>query len=447
MKGNQVSARPVPICLAAALALMAGPALAQGQGQHDHDHGPGARVLGQVHFPIACNPAAQEAFDRGMLLQHSFWYDTAIEAFRAARERDPGCTMTHWGEALSLLTNPYSLPAVASLRQGRDLLEAARRLGARDEREAAYIDALSLIFAGDDLAGHRARFAAYRDAMAQFHQRFPDDAEGAIEYALALGVAASPTDKTYADQLRGIDILEREWQRQPDHPGIVHYLIHLSDYPALAERGIPAAERYADLAADAPHALHMPSHIFTRVGRWEASIVTNTRSAERAVAVNDTDGEFHALDYMVYAYLQTAQDGAARRAIGSAGRTSSERRVATAFGSAAMPARFAMERGAWAEAAALAPRQSDFIFTDALIHFARAIGFARSGRAAEAAPDIDALARIAGRCAAVMPTGRSRWKSSARPPRAGSPSPPAGARRAWPLCTRQPSARAGRRST
>ena len=384
--------RRIPAFVAFALTFAAGPALTQGQ--HSHDHGAGSRVLGQMNFPIACNAAAQEAFNRGMLMQHSFWYEAASEAFRAARQGDPGCTMTHWGEALSLLTNPYSPPTAANLRQARILVEEARRLGARNEREGAYVEALSELYAGDDLAGHRARLARYRDAMARFHQRFPDDTEGAIQYALVLGVAAVPTDKTYADQLRGTEILEREWQRQPNHPGIVHYLIHLYDYPPLAERGIRAAERYADLAADAPHALHMPSHIFTRVGRWEASIATNLRAAERAVVVNDTEQEFHASDYMVYAYLQTAQDAAARRAIDIVGRSNSERRQATAFASAAMPARYALERGAWAEATTLTPRQSNFLFTDALIHFARAIGFARSGRAAEASADIDALKRI-----------------------------------------------------
>jgi len=390
---NNVARFCVSTCLAFALTLAAGPALAQGQ--HSHDYAAGSRALGQVNFPVACNPAAQEAFNRGMLLQHSFWYEAASEAFRAARQADPSCTMTHWGEALSLLTNPYSPPTAANLRQARSILEEARRLGGRTEREGAYVEAMSELYAGEDLAGHRARLAAYRDAMARFHQRFPDDTEGAIQYALALGVAASSTDKTYADQLRGAEILEREWQRQPNHPGVVHYLIHLYDYPPLAERGIRAAERYADLAADAPHALHMPSHIFTRVGRWEASIATNARAAERAVAVNDTEQEFHAYDYMVYAYLQTAQDVAARRAIDGVGRASGEGRQGRAFASAAMPARYVLERGAWAEAAALTPRQSNFLFTDALIHFARAIGFARSNRAPEAAPDIDALRRIA----------------------------------------------------
>jgi hypothetical protein len=371
--------------------------------QHDHHANAGAlptpAALGRVHFPVQCSPEAQAAFDEGIKLQHSFWYQAAGEAFRQVRARDSGCTMAHWGEALSLLTNPYSPPASANLRQGRALLDEAKRLGARNEREAAYIESLSLVFAADDLAQHRARLGAFRDAMARLHARFPDDTEAAIQYALILGVAASPTDKTYADQLRGAAILEAEWERQPEHPGIVHYLIHLYDYPPLAARGVRAAERYATLAADASHALHMPSHIFTRIGRWDGSIEGNQRSVERAVATGDVDGEFHALDYMVYAYLQTGQDEAARRALASAGRARSAAppRNAHAFAAAAMPARLVLERGAWAEAAALptASREGAFPYTDALTHFARAIGLARSGRASEASADIAALRRIA----------------------------------------------------
>lgn len=394
----------MPRSFAARLAVVVGglalaPAAGFAQAQHDgHAHTgtpPAAAALGTVDFPVACSAPARAAFNDGMKMQHSFWFDAAGEAFRTARKADPGCTMTHWGEALSLLTNPYSQPTAANLRQGRALLDEAKRLGARDEREAGYIEALSLAFAGDDLSQHRARLAAYRDAMARLHQRFPDDPEAAIQYALVLAVAASPNDKTYADPLRGSEILEREWRRQPDHPGIVHYLIHAYDYPPLAERGIRAAERYADLAAEAPHALHMPSHIFTRVGRWESSIATNRRAAERAVAAGDPEQEFHASDYMVYAYLQTGQDKAARRAMDEAGRATGPARNAKAFAAAAMPARYALERGAWAEAAALTPRESPFPYAEAMTHFARAIGAAKAGRPQDGAADIEALKRIA----------------------------------------------------
>ncbi|HYF09475.1 MAG TPA: tetratricopeptide repeat protein [Acetobacteraceae bacterium] len=358
------------------------------------------RILGTVNFPVQCNAQAQAEFNHGMLLQHSFWYQMAGESFRQVRRHDPGCTMSYWGEALSLLTNPYAPPFAQNLRQGRALLAEAQRIGARNPREAAYIEALSVIFAGDDLPGHRARLVAYRDAMGRLHQRFPDDAEAMIQYALLLGVASSPTDRTYADQLRGAEMLERELVRQPEHPGIVHYLIHLYDYPALAGRGVSAAERYGRLAADAPHAVHMPSHIYTRIGRWEDSIESNGRAADLAQRAGEADDTLHALDYMVYAYLQTGRDRQAEEALRRALTFSATgpTRVAYGFAMAAIPARYALERGAWVEATALTPRPAsapNFAYTEALTHFARAIGFARSGRPAEATPDIEALGRIA----------------------------------------------------
>jgi tetratricopeptide (TPR) repeat protein len=356
------------------------------------------RTLGTVSFPVSCSPAAQTEFNHGMLLQHSFWYQVAGESFRQVRQQDPGCTMSYWGEALTLLTNPYSPPSPQNLRQGRALLDEATRLGARSSREAAYIEALALVFAGDNPPGHRARLVAYRDAMGRLHERFPEDKEALILYALLLGVASTPNDRSYADPLRGAAMLEREVVLQPEHPGIVHYLIHLYDYPALANRGIRAAERYGTLAADAPHALHMPSHIYTRVGRWEDSVESNSRAAELALRNREADDSLHAHDYMVYAYLQTGRDNEAQEAMQRAvtARFDGPTRNAYAFAMAAIPARFALERGAWADAAALQPRpEPNFLYTEALTHFARAIGLSRAGKPAEAAPDIAALTRIA----------------------------------------------------
>jgi hypothetical protein len=379
----------IRLALAASVALAA---LVPGAAQAQH------RVLGTVNFPVRCSAEAQAEFNHAMLLQHSFWYQVAGEAFRQVRRMDPACTMSYWGEALTLLTNPYSLPPPQNLRDGRALLAEAKRIGPRTPREAAYIDALALVFVGDDAPGHRARLVAYRDAMGQLRERFPDDAEATILYALLLGVASSPADRSYADQLRGAEMLEREVVRQPDHPGIVHYLIHLHDYPALAARGVRAADRYGTLAADAPHALHMPSHIYTRIGRWEDSIASNRRSAELAARSQEADDTLHAYDYMVYAYLQTGRDAAALQALQEAQalRFTGPSRLAYAFAMAAMPARYALERGAWTEAAALAPRpMPNAAFTEALTHFARAIGLARAGRPQEATADIAALTRIA----------------------------------------------------
>jgi hypothetical protein len=373
------------------------PALGQAQ-QHQHDHGrsgtpPTPAALGTVHFPVSCTPEAQATFDEAMKLQHSFWYQAADQAFQRVLRQDPGCVMALWGRALTMLINPFTPPVPARLREGRALLEEARRIGAKTEREAGLIDALAELFAGDDPAGHRARVARHAEAMGRVHERFPDDTEVAFFYALSLVMAAPPTDKTYANQLRAAQLLEREFARQPQHPGVAHYLIHTFDIPALAERGVPAAERYAGIAPDSPHALHMPSHIFTRIGRWEDSIETNLRSAEVARAREETFDEVHALDYIVYAHLQTGRPGAARDVVAGLDRFAawSAPTPIAYYALAAMPARYALERGAWEEAAGLGTRRFGVPFVDAITHFARAVGAARAGRPEAAARDVEAL--------------------------------------------------------
>jgi hypothetical protein len=361
------------------------------------DQHAGHEVLGNVHFPVTCTPEAQHAFDEAMKLQHSFWYQAAHDRFSEVLQHDPECVMAYWGIAMTLLTNPFSPPPPENLPEGSAALERAQQLGAKSEREAGYIAALSEFYRDADTKDHPTRVLAYEQAMAQLHARYPDDSEAAIYYALALNVAALPTDKTYAKQLQAAEILEAEVARQPDHPGVVHYLIHTYDYPPLAERGVEAANRYADLAASAPHALHMPSHIYTRLGYWDRSIETNLRSAEVARARQDMNGELHARDYMVYAYLQSGRDEAARQAIAEAQQFAGAKSASAAgpFALAAMPARLAMERSAWEEAADLAPQPSGFAFADAITHFARAIGLARSGKPEAAAADVEALQRLA----------------------------------------------------
>jgi hypothetical protein len=369
------------------------------------DEHAGHPVLGTVHFPVTCTPEAQQAFDEAMKLQHSFWYKAAHDAFSEVLRRDPECVMAYWGIAMTLLTNPFSPPPAQNLAEGWAVLEQARELGAKSQRETDYIAALSEFYRDADTKDHRARVLAYEAAMAQLHARYPEDPEAAIYYALALNVAALPTDKTYAKQLQAAEILEAEVVRQPDHPGVVHYLIHTYDYPPLAERGLEAANRYAELAASAPHALHMPSHIFTRLGLWDRSIETNRRSAEVARAGKEVTGELHARDYMVYAYLQTGQDEAARQAIAEAQQFAGAELPSPAgpFALAAMPARLAMERSAWAEAANLTPQPSKFAFADAITHFARAVGLARSGEPEAAAADVEALQRLADALRASSP--------------------------------------------
>ena len=394
-----------------ALGLALCPTFVQAQQQHQHSHSgqpPAAATLGEVHFAVSCTPEAQAAFNDAMKLQHSFWFQASRQAFQRVLEHDPICAMAYWGQAMSVLDNAFLPTPARNVAEGRALLERARQLGPRTEREAAYIEALAILFSGDDVAGRQARLEQHEQAMARLHERFPDDPEAAIYHALSLGMAALPTDRTYAKQLRAGEILEREFARRPNHPGVAHYLIHTYDVPALAQRGLPAAEHYAGIAPDAHHALHMPSHIFTRVGRWEASVETNRRSAENARGHSQTTEELHALDYMVYAYLQTGQDGAARRVVerlGQYGRMDRPVFIGP-FALAAMPARFAMERGAWAEAAALEPKQSGFLHVDAIPRFARAVGLARSGRPEEAGPEVEAL-RVA--AAALRERGDAYW--------------------------------------
>jgi tetratricopeptide (TPR) repeat protein len=391
--------------LAAGLVLVPG-ALAQAQTAPADAVHRTHQVLGTVSFPVTCSPAAQADFNHAMLLQHSFWYQAAADAFRKVRETDPTCVMAYWGEALALLVNPFTVTTVANLRAGRALLAEARRIGGRSERETGLIAALSELYGNEDPAQHRARMERYEAAMAQLNQRFPDDSEIAIQYALALVMVAPPTDKTYARQIRAADILEREAERQPQHPGVAHYLIHTYDTPALAGRGVPAAERYAAIAADAPHALHMPSHIFTRVGRWEDSIETNRRSAETARAREAVFDEIHAYDYMIYGYLQTGQFDAARSVLTGLSRFDGWTAPAPIFawGLTAMRARWPLERGAWEEAAALDTRLLNAPFVDANTHFTRAIGAARAGRPDAAATDVEAL-----RAAASALQGRDAY--------------------------------------
>ncbi len=225
--------------------------------------------LGKVHFETSCKPEAQKLFDRGMLYQHSFWYRASQKTFEEVLKADPECAIAYWGIALSLLWNPHTTPAVKNLAEGAAALEKAKSVGAKTERERDYLAALGAMYADYDKVDHRTRLLAYAKAMEALAARYPNDDEAQIHYALALNTSAPPADKTYANQLKGAAILEEIAKRQPLHPGVAHYLIHLYDYPPIADKGIEAARRYAKIAPDAPHALHMPSHIFTRVGYWQ----------------------------------------------------------------------------------------------------------------------------------------------------------------------------------
>jgi hypothetical protein len=357
---------------------------------------PADAQFGNVHFPTSCNDLAQRRFDRAMRYQHSFWYQPAREIFGETLAADPECAISQWGIALTLLLNPHTVPPKENLALGVAALEKAKAIGAKSERERDYIDALSAFYSDYDNRRHDERVQAYAKAMERLASRYPDDDEAQIGYAITLNVAASPHDKTYANQLKGASILEPIFRRQPRHPGVAHYLIHLYDYPEIAEKGLEAARRYADIAPAAPHAQHMPSHIFTRVGYWKESISSNAASARAAKAGKEPHDQLHAMDYLVYAHLQLAQDKEARAAVDEmvAVKGYNPAIRTGAYAVAASRARYVVERGDWREAARLPVEPSRFAYVDAITHFARALGAARSGELEPAKADIARLAEL-----------------------------------------------------
>ncbi|MBV9429505.1 MAG: hypothetical protein JO084_17445 [Bradyrhizobiaceae bacterium] len=368
------------------LGLPGAPALAQ-----DND-----QQLGTVHFPTSCNDTAQRRFDRAMRYQHSFWYKASREIFQDTLKADPECGIAYWGIALSLWNNPHFAPPAPNLAPALAAIEKAKAVGAKTERERDYINALAVLYTDYDKIEYRTRLQAYLRAMEALAAKYPDDDEAQIYYAITLNVSASPADKTYAQQLKGAAILEPIFRRQPHHPGVAHYLIHLYDYPPIAEKGLDAARSYASIAPAAPHAQHMPSHIFTRVGYWKESIASNLASVTAAKADKESNDQLHAMDYMVYAYLQLGRDHEARAVIDEMAQSTNYRPDIQGgpFALAASPARYALERGDWKSAAALEVRPTKFAQVMAITHFARALGAARSGNREAAKPDIAKLAEL-----------------------------------------------------
>ncbi len=350
--------------------------------------------LGQVHFETSCKPEAQKLFNRAMTYQHSFWYRASQKTFEDALAADPECAIAYWGIGQALLYNPFSPPPPKNLADGLAAIQKGKAAGAKTQRERDFVDALGAFYTDYDKVDHRTRVQAYAKAMEQLAQRYPKDDEAQIYYALALNIAASPADKTYASQLKAAAILEQIFKRQPQHPGVAHYLIHTYDYPPIAEKGLDAAKRYSKIAPAAPHAQHMPSHIFTRVGFWKESIASNIASAHSAKEGKDIDEQMHASDYMVYAYLQLGQDTKARAVVDEMKTVTGYDRVAGYYALAASPARYVVERGDWKAAADLQIRPSQFAYVDAITHYARAMGAARSGNPDGAKVDIAKLAEL-----------------------------------------------------
>jgi tetratricopeptide (TPR) repeat protein len=388
---------------AAALVFLASTGMAQ---EHQHAPAPGEK-LGTVRFATSCNAAAQPRFDRAVALLHSFQFGPAIEAFRNTLQADPSCAIAYWGIALSQWTNPFvaDTRSAQRLQLGLEAVERGKKLGAKTERESAYLDAVSRLYADFEKTDQRTRVLAYEQAMSRVASAYPDDREASIFYALALAAAADPADKTYAKQLKAGAILERLFAEQPDHPGLAHYIIHSYDFPPLAPKAIDAARRYSKIAPSAPHALHMPSHTYTRVGYWQDSIDSNIAAGAAARREGQIAQELHTMDYRMYAYLQTAQDAAAERLLAAlpevasrfdpdASPSGAAPPSAGFFALAAIPARHALERRAWAEAAKLQPRPSPFRYTEANTYFVRGLGAAHTGDIAAAQSAIAALEQI-----------------------------------------------------
>lgn len=382
-------------------------AVADAQEMHTHRHEPSEK-LGRVNFPISCNSAAQKQFNRATALLHSFWYEEAEKTYTAITRMEPKCSMAYWGVAMSLYHPVWAPATPAELQKGWAAIEKAKSVGELTVRERDYIAAIEAFYRGYGTVDHRNRALAYEKAMERVSLSHPKDREAEIFYALALLGTALNTDKTYANQKKAADILNRILSEEPEHPGVAHYLIHSFDYPQLATLALPAARSYAKIAPSSPHALHMPSHIFTRLGLWQESIQSNLASAAMAkkhVAMSHPGAasfdELHALDYLVYAYLQGAEDQKARHILVQVAAFNKVDApiVAAAYAFTAIPARYALERGRWSEAARLELHPASFPwnhfrYAEALIYYARAVGAARSGNTASARKDVEKLSAI-----------------------------------------------------
>ena len=393
------------LALASVVTIGAQPAVAQ------HEHAVPEK-LGRVHFVTSCRKEVTASFDRAVALLHSFSFSAAKQEFEAVAAKDPACAMAHWGVAMTYWGNPFAGQRPASaLNGGREAVARARAAGKPTPRERAYIDAVAALFTDVETVDQRTRVLGYERGMEQVYRKYPEDREGAAFYALAINQTALPADKTYAQQLKAVAILEKLSAAQPDHPGLAHYIIHAYDHPPLAPRALDAARRYSTIAPSAPHALHMPSHTFTRVGYWQDSIESNRASAAAATRDGVLGEALHAMDYLTYAYLQSGQDAAARRVVDEAPTVlarldlksmgGAAPPVAGQYAAAAIPARFVFEHGSWSDAAALRPTASGTAFVDAVTRFARALGAARTGGVEAARADLGELRTLGNTLAAA----------------------------------------------
>lgn len=389
--------RLIRLVVPAILAVLIGSVSGFAQETHPHKHELSEK-LGRVNFATSCAKPAQQKFNRAVALLHSFWYDEAEKAFNDVVQTDPKCTMGYWGVAMSLYHPLWAPPLSVELQRAAAAMEKANATAAPTQRERDYVAAIASFYRDADKVDHRTRSLAYEKAMEQIFARYPQDREAGVFYALALLGTAPPTDKTYANQKKAAGILNKVLAAEPKHPGVAHYIIHSFDYPALADLAVAAARSYSKIAPDSPHALHMPSHIFIRLGLWPESIESNLASAAAGRKHASPKDEIHAIDYLAYAYLQTAQDGKAKElndAVYAMSKIDAQI-FQVAYALAAIPARYTLERRQWAEAAALkVPVEgfpwNKFAYAEANIYFARGLGASRSGDTAAASAALERL--------------------------------------------------------
>jgi len=388
----------------AVLAMIAIVPTATAQEGEAHHHGLGR--LGRVSFPVSCTHEARRRFERAMAVLHSFWWEEGERVFGAVLEADSSCSMAHWGRALNAWGNPFAGgPSGAALAHGAEAAARAAAAPLRTSREQGFVNAVAALYRGADATPNAARLQSYADTMARLHRDLPGDTEVTIYYALALVATASRTDTTFAQQKRAVALLDPLYESHPDHPGLAHYIIHSTDSPRLAAHGLNAARRYMRIAPSAPHAQHMPSHIFVRLGLWDETVASNWQSFDAGMAHARASGapgatphELHALDYAVYGYLQRGQDSAARHAVATGrGLTiPAQNSLIAEYNRTAMSARIPLERGDWASAASFpAPPAPETGVAAMLSRFTRAVGSARSGRPSAAQADVAALDAIA----------------------------------------------------
>jgi tetratricopeptide (TPR) repeat protein len=371
-----------------ALFSLPGSAIADETPAHHHDAG---EKLGNISFPISCAPDSQKPFERGVALMHSFGYEEAETQFVELTQKDPACAMAHWGIALSLFHQIWERPGEPTLKRGWSEMEQAQKLGAKTDRERGYISALSEFYRDYGTRDHMQRVAAYSDAMGKLYQQHPDDLEVGAFYGLSLLAAEPPADKSLAARKKAVAVLNPLFLRQPDHPGLAHYIIHACDSPAMAPLGLDAARRYAAIASSSAHAVHMPSHIFARLGLWQEDIDANLKSVALAHPAGEMymhGHELHAMHFLIYAYLQTGQEDAAKRVvddsrqiIASASKTDNDNGMLEYYGFAAahFPALYALEMRHWSDVAALEPAAGATPELQRITYWARTVGAAQQG--------------------------------------------------------------------